>query len=77
MLPSSSMRRVLHWNGTDVPAELRSLPVGRYVLEPVDDAPPLTAAQDAGLAAALAELDEGRAESIDDLRRHLDRTLGR
>jgi hypothetical protein len=43
----------------------------------VDEAPALTPAQEAGLEAAIAELDAGRGESLDDLRRHIDRTLGR
>jgi hypothetical protein len=27
------MRRVLEWNGRDLPAALRDLPAGRYLLE--------------------------------------------
>jgi hypothetical protein len=34
--------RFLHWNGKDVPDELRELPAGTYVVEAVDDAPSLT-----------------------------------
>jgi len=29
--------RILTWNGKDVPAELRDLPAGRYVVEAVDE----------------------------------------
>jgi hypothetical protein len=33
--------RVVTWNGKDVPAELRELPAGRYVVEAVDDEAPV------------------------------------
>ena len=29
--------RVVHWNGTDVPPELRELPAGRYIVEALED----------------------------------------
>jgi hypothetical protein len=31
--------RVVHWNGKDIPDELRELPAGTYVLEPVERTP--------------------------------------
>ncbi|MBM4363883.1 MAG: hypothetical protein FJ104_14480 [Deltaproteobacteria bacterium] len=45
---------VLEWNGQDVPAELRGLPAGRYVVAPVDESVVLTPEEEAGLVAALA-----------------------
>jgi hypothetical protein len=46
--------RVLTWNGKDVPAELRDLPAGRYVVEPVDEeTPALSPEEEAGIEAAL------------------------
>lgn len=30
------MVRVLHWNGKDVPPELKELPAGEYAIEPID-----------------------------------------
>ena len=46
--------RVVTWNGKDVPAELRELPAGRYVVEAVDDeAPALSQDEEAGIEAAL------------------------
>lgn len=46
--------RVLTWNGKDAPTELRDLPVGRYVVEAVEDeAPALTPEEGAGIEAAL------------------------
>ena len=46
--------RVVTWNGKDVPAEMRELPAGRYVVAPVEDeAPVLSPEQEAGLETAL------------------------
>jgi hypothetical protein len=42
-----SSSRILTWNGRDLPAELRELPAGRYVVAVVDDVP-----------AAIEETDE-------------------
>lgn len=50
------MAVVLNWNGRDVPEELRELPEGRYVLEPVDALPPLTPDEEQGLEDAIASL---------------------
>ena len=74
---SSSMPVVLTWNGTDLPAELRSAPEGRYILLRVDDAPDLTDAEDAGLEAALASVRAGGGVPIDEARRRVAARLGR
>jgi hypothetical protein len=51
----------MSWNGTDVPLELRQLRPGRYVVEALEDeAPALTAEEDAGLEAALESYRQGR-----------------
>jgi hypothetical protein len=54
------MSVVLHWNGKDVPQELRSLPEGRYVVDAVDAVPELSPDEEAGLEVALESLREGR-----------------
>jgi hypothetical protein len=54
------MSVVLHWNGKDVPQELRSLPEGRYVVDAVDAAPDLSPDEEAGLEVALESLRQGR-----------------
>jgi hypothetical protein len=72
-----STARVLTWNGSDVPSELRELPAGRYVLESVDEAPVLTAAEEQGLRDALGSLASGRGRSLDDVRRSIDAALRR
>ena len=54
MVGMSRTARVVTWNGKDVPSELRDLPAGRYVVEPVDDeAPALSPDEEAGIEAAL------------------------
>jgi len=53
--------RILTWNGKDVPAELLDLPVGRYVIMPMDeDAPALSPEEEAGIDAALESYRQGR-----------------
>jgi hypothetical protein len=51
--------RVIDWDGTDIPAGLRDLPPGRYVVEPVDQVEPLTPEEEEGILAALDALDGG------------------
>jgi hypothetical protein len=79
------MSIVLNWNGEDLPddvrqrmpAELRSLPRGRYVLESVDEAPLLTDEDEAGIAAAIESVRQGKAVSMEAARARIDRILGR
>lgn len=71
------MVRVLHWNGKDLPEELRDLPAGRYVVESVDDAPALSAEEEAGLRDAMHALDAGRGRSLEDVRCTIDAVLKR
>jgi hypothetical protein len=53
--------RVVTWNGKDVPAELRELPAGRYVVEAIDDdAPVLSPDEETGIEAALESYRQGR-----------------
>ncbi len=50
--------KVIDWDGRHIPQALRDLPPGRYAVEPLDDLPPLTEEEDAGLRAALMSLAE-------------------
>ena len=50
---------VIDWNGTEAPEALRHLPAGRYVVELLDDAPSLSADEEAGLIQALTSLRGG------------------
>ena len=70
--------RVVTWNGKDVPAELRELPAGRYVVEAVDDeAPGLSPDEEAGIEAALESYRQGRVVDSKRARQIIDTALGR
>jgi hypothetical protein len=70
--------RIVTWNGKDVPAELRDLPAGRYVVESVEeDAPALTADEEAGIEAALDSYRQGRVVDAKRAREIIDAALGR
>jgi len=70
--------RVVTWNGKDVPAELRELPAGRYVVEAVDElAPPLSLDEDAGIEGALESYRQGRVVDAKRARQIIDAALRR
>jgi hypothetical protein len=78
------MSIVLNWNAAEIPdevrqrmpAELRDLPRGRYVIEAIDQAPMLTDDEDAGIHAALESVRRGEGISVDTARARIDRLLG-
>lgn len=43
--------KVIKWDGSHIPEELRSLPPGRYAIESVDQGEVLTEEEEAGLLA--------------------------
>jgi hypothetical protein len=57
---------IIEWDGRQTPEQVRRLPPGRYLVEPVDDGS-LTADEEAGIAAALDALDAGRGISLADV----------
>ena len=70
--------RVLTWNGKDVPAELRELPAGRYMVQAIEDeAPALSPDEDAGIEAALESYRQGRVVDAKRARQIIDAALGR
>src|SRR5260370_32135650 len=78
MMDMTRPARVVTWNGKDVPAELRELPAGRYVVEAVDDeAPALSPDEEAGIEAALAAYRQGRVVDPNRPRENTDAPLGR
>lgn len=52
------MTKLIHWNGVDIPEELRALPAGTYVIESTDDA--LSADEERGIIEALEAVRGGR-----------------
>ena len=78
MAGMSRTAKVVTWNGKDVPTELRDLPVGRYVVESVDEeAPTLTPDEEAGIEAALESHRQGRVVDAKRAREIIDAALGR
>jgi hypothetical protein len=58
---------VIEWDGSEVPRELRELPPGRYLLEPLDDLLVLTPEEDAGIREAMDDLDAGNGIPLEDV----------
>jgi hypothetical protein len=78
MVAMTPRARVVIWNGKDVPAELRELPAGRYVVEAVDDeAPALSPDEEAGIEAALESYRQGRIVEAKRARQIIDTALER
>jgi hypothetical protein len=63
--------KVIHWNGGDLPEELRDLPAGTYVVQRADELTELTAEEEEGLAAALESLNAGHGVDHEDVRRRI------
>ena len=64
--------RLVHWNGKDIPDELRDLPAGTYVLESVEGALTLTPDEEEGLRVAMASLHAGKGRALEDVRKRID-----
>jgi hypothetical protein len=71
------MSVVLHWNGKDVPQELRALPEGRYIVDAVDLAPDLSSDEEAGLEAGIESLRQGRGVDAGAVFRRIEESLRR
>ena len=76
MADMSRTAKVVTWNGKDIPAELRELPAGRYVVEAVDEEAP-TLDEEAGIEAALESYRQGRVVDARRARQIIDAALGR
>lgn len=72
------MGQIVDWDGEHLPAELRTLPPGRYRIEPFDEATALTPEEETGLEEALASMDAGQqGRSLDEVREELRAALKR
>jgi hypothetical protein len=67
--------RTLRWNGKDLPEELRDLPPGTYVVEPIDQPPLLSDEEEAGLSDALVSLKAGKGRTLEQVRQTIDAIL--
>ena len=68
------MAFVVDWDGEHLPDAMRSLPPGRYVVQPLDEAGALTPEEEEGIRRALASIEAGRRRSLEAVREHV---LGR
>lgn len=74
----SAARRLVDWNGKDLPPELRELPAGRYLVEAVEaEAPGLSPEEEAGIETALESYRQGRVVDAKHAREIIDAALGR
>lgn len=62
-----AMSRVVDWDGKNIPDEMRSLPPGRYLVEPIDEAVALTPEEEEGVRQAMASLEAGQGRSLDEV----------
>jgi len=51
--------KLIEWDGSEVPAGLRDLPPGVYVVEPFAGAEPLTKEEENGILEALDDYERG------------------
>lgn len=58
---------VIRWDGKHLPKELKRVPPGRYSLEVVQDAAPLTKEETRGMLKALRELDAGEGRTLSEV----------
>ena len=66
----------MEWNGKDFPEELRKLPAGRYLLQPVEEAAPtLTEAEEEGIRQALRSLERGEGRTLEEVRQSISEVL--
>lgn len=56
---------VIEWDGQEIPAALRGLPPGRYVVEPLDHLTQLTDAEEQGLIEAMEQADKGQVVTLE------------
>ena len=69
------MALVIRFNGRDLPVEMQDLSPGEYVVEVLDEPPPLSPEDEAGLRAALASLQDGKGVNAAEVRRRIEALL--
>lgn len=68
---------VISWDGKNLPRGLEDVPPGQYVLEPVQDAAPLSEEEDRGIQESLRQLDAGMGKSLAEVLGEIRKTFGR
>ena len=59
---------IIHWNGRDLPEELRALPAGDYAIQGAAAMLALSADEEEGLRSAMRSLDAGNGVAHEDVR---------
>lgn len=59
---------IIHWNGRDLPEQLRTLPAGDYAVQGAGELLQLSADEEEGLRAAMQSLDAGNGVAHEELR---------
>ena len=59
---------IIHWNGRDLPDELRALPAGAYAVQGAEDWVGLSADEEEGLRVALQSLRDGKGVAHEEVR---------
>ena len=68
---------IIHWNGRDLPEDLRALPAGDYAVQATNDLLTLSPEEEDGLIAALAELHRGEGVAHEEVRERVLRHVRR
>jgi hypothetical protein len=68
---------IIHWNGRDLPTELKELPAGDYAVQPAEDLLALTPDEEDGLLTALDSLQAGKGVAHEDVRKRVLRHVER
>lgn len=71
------MNRIIHWDGSRLPDELRDLPPGSYAIASLDEVDDLTDEEEAGIRKGLDELDAGKGVPLGDILREIRRGASR
>ena len=71
------MDRIIHWDGTRLPDELRDLPPGSYAIASIDEPVHPTDEEEVGIRKGLDELDAGRGIPLADIVREIRRGASR
>ena len=68
---------IMSWNGSDVPEELKRLPAGEYVIQPVEEALALSPEEEEGIRRALRQVRDGQTVSHEQVQADIARILGK
>ena len=59
---------IIHWNGRDLPAELRALPAGDYAIQGAEELLGLSPEEEEGVRTAMQSVDAGRGVAHEEVR---------